>query len=96
MRMRLGFIAGLATGYVLGAKAGTERFEEIKQMASKVRGTEPVQQIEDELRVVTEKATDKATEKIEKVGEKIGASETSINGTSTGTAMTEGGTTPPA
>ncbi len=33
MRYRLAFIAGLALGYVLGTRAGRERYEELKKSA---------------------------------------------------------------
>jgi hypothetical protein len=35
MFRRMSFIVGLAIGYVLGAQAGRERYEQIKQMAQK-------------------------------------------------------------
>lgn len=43
MRGKLGLIAGLATGYVLGTRAGRERYEQISRAASKLWHTEPVQ-----------------------------------------------------
>ncbi|MEV7872547.1 YtxH domain-containing protein [Streptomyces sp. NPDC088124] len=36
MRYRLTFIAGLACGYVLGTRAGRERYEQIKKSARQV------------------------------------------------------------
>ncbi|MFE9449519.1 YtxH domain-containing protein [Streptomyces sp. NPDC006739] len=36
MRYRLTFIAGLALGYVLGTKAGRERYEQLKKSARQV------------------------------------------------------------
>lgn len=36
MRMRLGLVVGAAVGYVLGAKAGQERYEELKKAAGRV------------------------------------------------------------
>ncbi|MEU9124121.1 YtxH domain-containing protein [Streptomyces sp. NPDC048506] len=36
MRYRLTFIAGLATGYVLGARAGRERYEQLCKAARRV------------------------------------------------------------
>jgi hypothetical protein len=32
MRIRLGFLVGFGAGYVLGAKAGTERYEQLKRL----------------------------------------------------------------
>lgn len=40
---KLSFIAGLATGYVLGAKAGRQRYEQIRATSGKVWHSEPVQ-----------------------------------------------------
>lgn len=36
MRYRLTFIAGLATGYVLGARAGRERYEQLRKAAQRI------------------------------------------------------------
>ncbi|MFD3657996.1 YtxH domain-containing protein [Streptomyces sp. 24-1644] len=36
MRYRLTFIAGLALGYVLGTKAGRERYEQLKRSAQQL------------------------------------------------------------
>ena len=37
------FIAGVAAGYVLGAKAGQKRYEQIRSRATQVWGSDPVQ-----------------------------------------------------
>lgn len=39
MRFRLGMAAGFCAGYYLGAKAGTERYEQINRALAKVRGS---------------------------------------------------------
>ncbi len=44
MRGKAGLIIGLAAGYVLGTRAGRERYEQIKGAAQKVWELEPVQQ----------------------------------------------------
>ena len=38
------FAAGFAAGYVLGSKAGRERYEQIAEAARRMRGTPAVQQ----------------------------------------------------
>lgn len=43
MRGKLGIIVGLAAGYVLGARAGRERYEQIKEGAGRLWEMEPVQ-----------------------------------------------------
>lgn len=40
---KLGYLAGLATGYVLGARAGKQRYAQIKQVSGKVWNSAPVQ-----------------------------------------------------
>jgi len=44
MRGKVGLVVGLAAGYVLGTRAGRERYEQIKQQASKVWDLDPVQE----------------------------------------------------
>lgn len=43
MRGKAGLVIGLAVGYVLGTRAGRERYEQIKAQWLKVWNTEPVQ-----------------------------------------------------
>lgn len=43
MKGKLFLLAGLATGYVLGAKAGRQRYEQIKSAAAKVWQSDTVQ-----------------------------------------------------
>lgn len=43
MRGKAGLVIGLAVGYVLGARAGRERYEQIKGLWLKVWELEPVQ-----------------------------------------------------
>jgi hypothetical protein len=40
---KLTFLFGAAVGYVLGARAGTQRYEQIKALSTKVWGSDPVQ-----------------------------------------------------
>jgi hypothetical protein len=40
---KLTFIAGMAAGYVLGARAGRQRYEQIRQTSGKVWNSGPVQ-----------------------------------------------------
>ena len=41
---KLSFLLGAAVGYVLGARAGTQRYEQIKALTSKAWNSQPVQQ----------------------------------------------------
>ena len=40
---KLGFFAGMAAGYVLGARAGKQRYAQIKTVSGKVWNSQPVQ-----------------------------------------------------
>ncbi|HEX5730129.1 hypothetical protein [Microbacterium sp.] len=44
MRGKVGLVIGLAAGYVLGTRAGRERYEQIKEQAAKVWNLDPVQE----------------------------------------------------
>lgn len=62
MRGKILIVTGLAVGYVLGARAGRERYEEIKRVAAKFWNDPRVQhQVEN----VEEFAKDKAPEVVE-------------------------------
>ncbi len=43
MRGKIGIVVGLAAGYVLGSRAGRERYDQIKAEFLKVWNTDPVQ-----------------------------------------------------
>mgnify|MGYP001021078371 CR=1 FL=1 len=43
MRGKIGIVVGLAAGYVLGSRAGRERYEQIKSNFLQVWNTDPVQ-----------------------------------------------------
>jgi len=45
MKFRTGLIVGLGVGFVLGARAGRERYDQLKSAIDSVRGNEKVQQI---------------------------------------------------
>ncbi|NRQ32869.1 YtxH domain-containing protein [Nonomuraea sp. NN258] len=44
MRYRMTFAVGMAVGYVLGSRAGRERYEQIKRMAQRVADNPRVQE----------------------------------------------------
>jgi hypothetical protein len=43
MRFRLGVVVGFAAGYYLGARAGRERYEQMRQGIAKVRESRPLE-----------------------------------------------------
>lgn len=44
MRGKVGLVVGIGVGYVLGARAGRQRYEQIKTQALKVWNLDPVQE----------------------------------------------------
>ncbi len=44
MRYRFTFLIGLAVGFVIGARAGRERYEQLKRLASKAKDSPAMQQ----------------------------------------------------
>jgi hypothetical protein len=62
MRGKLLLVVGLGVGYVLGAKAGKERYEDIKSAAQRFWGNPSVQH---QVKNVEEYAKDKAPEVVE-------------------------------
>ena len=63
--MRKGyFVAGLAIGYVLGTKAGRERYEQIVSYTRQVTGNDRVQQVATSVRNQAGKAATVAQDKI--------------------------------
>jgi hypothetical protein len=71
MRGKLLFVAGLAVGYVLGTRAGRQRYEQIKLAAKNVWESEPVQwaagQAQDAVADVADKAVAQARKVIAQV-----------------------------
>lgn len=75
MRFRLGLFLGFAIGYVLGSKAGRQRYEQIMSLWGTVSQSEPAQQIGSEVRDVATRAghtiEEKASEGVGKVTEMV-------------------------
>jgi hypothetical protein len=95
MRFKSGFLVGLSAGYVLGTKAGQERYQQIVDAASKVRENPGVQRLTGEVNRtvsvgkdrVAETAAAKADEAKEAVASKVGGN----SGTSSTTTSTSSG-----
>jgi hypothetical protein len=101
MRGKLMFLAGLGAGFVLGTRAGREKYEEIVQAARKVRENPTVQEARG---VVQEQATklvagtkDTVTDKLShsrlaetKVGERLLSAMEETTTTTTSTPSTNG------
>lgn len=74
MRGKLLFVVGLATGYVLGTRAGRERYEQIKTGAQKVWNLPPVQSGVQSLQDFTGTRIDKLQSKVVSSAKKAVAS----------------------
>ncbi|MDQ2748652.1 MAG: hypothetical protein ABI775_07090 [Pseudonocardiales bacterium] len=62
--MKLSFLVGGAVGYVLGAKAGRERYEHIVAVARKVAGSQTVQSTAGVLRAQVDQVRGQARESV--------------------------------
>ncbi|MGW2405371.1 YtxH domain-containing protein [Streptomyces sp. NPDC001739] len=75
MRYRLTFIAGLATGYVLGARAGRERYEQLRKGAQRVTQNPAVRNSAESVALTGRDAAAKAFGKVSaKVEDRLPAS----------------------
>jgi hypothetical protein len=80
MRFKSGFLVGLGAGYVLGAKAGEERYQQIVEATGKLRENPGVQRLTGEVNKtvnvskdrVAETAAAKADQAKEAVATKVG------------------------
>jgi hypothetical protein len=83
MRMyRISFLGGLAIGYVLGAQAGRERYEQLKQLAKKAAESPAMQQTAGALQAQAT-ATAKSAREMAASGVRMGASK--VTGKRSGT-----------
>ena len=66
MRFRMGLAMGFAAGYVLGSKAGHQRYEQIERTTKKIWESAPAEKIRHE---VAEKVPDAVSAAAHKVGQ---------------------------
>ena len=98
MRFKSGFLVGLGAGYVLGTKAGQERYQQIVDAASKLRENPGVQRLTGEVNRtvsvgkdrVVETAAAKADEAKEAVASKVGGNTGSSSSSTTSTTSASG------
>ena len=75
--MRPGFLLGLGAGYVLGARTGRERYEQIRRSWSQLRGSPKVQQAADRTK---ELAGDSAKRGMSAVQQGVGKAGAAVKG----------------
>jgi len=92
MMKKLMFLGAGAIGYVLGAKAGRERYDQIAEQARKLRNNPTVQEKVDQARHV---AKDAAGTAVDKAKEQVGGGSSVPAGTSPSATSTPTGATAP-
>ena len=88
MRGKLMFLGGLAAGFVLGSRAGREKYEEIRASAKKVWEHPSVQEAAGVAQAQANKLYSEGKDKLgqTKLGEKLNAAETNSSADSTTTS----------
>jgi hypothetical protein len=88
MRGKLMFITGLAAGFVLGSRAGREKYEEISTSAKKLWEHPTVQEAAGVAQAQANKLYTEGKDKLgqSKLGEKLQSASTSDSTSSTGTS----------
>jgi hypothetical protein len=66
-RMRLGLLIGLAIGYVLGSRAGRERYEQIRRAAKAAWESQPAEKLRTEVASHVPEAVNGAMMKVGKI-----------------------------
>ena len=72
MRGRVGFLFGLGIGYVLGAKAGQERYQQIIEAAKSFRENPGVQRLSGEVNKTVSVGKDRVSEAASRTVEQAG------------------------
>ena len=73
MRFKTGFGVGLGVGYVLGARAGRERYEQMRQWAAQVTGSPAVQHAAERTRSVASESARRGLTVVQHGVEKAGS-----------------------
>lgn len=75
MRFRMGLVIGFAAGYVLGTKAGRERYQQLLESWERVRASQAAHQLEEGVRTALEAAKEEfgpeVTERVSQVAERV-------------------------
>lgn len=71
MGFKTGLLIGLGVGYVLGTKAGRERYEELKASWDQFTGNPSVQRLVSKGRDIVETGTEQGIRAVETAGEEV-------------------------
>lgn len=93
MKGKILFVAGLGLGYILGTRAGREKYEQLKAQALKVWNDPRVQKqvdavedfVKDKAPEVAEFVSDNAKKVVDKVSDKVTPAKKPANGRTSGT-----------
>jgi hypothetical protein len=95
---RITFVVGLAVGYVLGAQAGRERYEQLKQLARKAAESPAMQQTAGALHAqataTARTARDKAADGVRKGASKVARRNSSGRGRASTATLSGNGSSP--
>jgi len=96
---RVTFVGGLAIGYVLGAQAGRERYEQLKRLARKATESPAMQQtagaLQAQASATAKSAKDKAATGVRKSASKVASKRSAASRSGRAAASVSGnGTTP--
>ena len=94
MKGKIAFVLGAAVGYVLGTRAGRERYEQIKRGAQKMWNTEPVQKGVGVVRDVAQSRVDEVKAVVVRAGK--GAFTALLSDSTSGSPRPAGTATRPA
>ena len=71
MRFKFGLLVGGAVGYVLGTRAGEERYDQIRSQYQKLKRSEPAQQLSGEFQRVTDRAKETIEQKTNEGADRV-------------------------
>jgi hypothetical protein len=91
MKFRFGLIVGLAAGYVLGTRAGYERYQQIQSAWRSVRRSDPAQRFQSEVRDFADRTgsrlEDSANRGVDQISEQLRAAQPSSSSSSSPSEM---------
>lgn len=87
MKFRFGLIIGIAVGYVLGSRAGYERYQQIQSGWRSLRRSEPAQRFGSEVRDLADRTSSKLEQKATRGVDQLSDQRRSDSGSGAGSEM---------